>query len=100
MLIIAIPKSASTSLLRTLGINHSLPFTQDFKLNEEYTVPTSYEFLGKLHSDCINIDQALVKKWTNSKGFYKQHIPPTQNNLKQLRDKKSKTIATNQRRLF
>lgn len=84
MLIIAIPKSASTSLVHTLGEIHSLPSKQEFLEVKKYNIPTEYEVLASYHSDVREINQLIVDEWIRPNMFYKQHIPPTSNNLKLL----------------
>lgn len=88
MLIIAIPKSASTSLLRTLGSQHNIPSTQEFDLKKKHPIPNTFTQIAKLHSDCVIISNHLVNKWTRDNKFYKQHIPPTDENLLLLSGKK------------
>jgi len=95
MLIIAIPKSASTSLLHTLGDVHSLPSTQDFKSVKHHKIPEGFQYLGKYHSDVRELNETIIKKWTEEMSFYKQHIPPTENNLSLLKDEKKVILLRN-----
>jgi hypothetical protein len=88
MLIIAIPKSASTSLMDTLGKLHKKPAYQKSKLVERHPVSTEFKFIHKYHRDMKEIDENLVKKWESDKDFYKQHILPTINNMELLKNTK------------
>jgi len=86
MLIVAIPKSASTSLVHTLGEIHSMPSKQEFLELKDYKIPNEYEVLASYHSDVREINQLILDEWNRSDIFYKQHIPPTPNNLKLLKN--------------
>lgn len=86
MLIIAIPKSASTSLLDTLGKQHKLKNNQLFF--KDFPIPSEYKILGKYHSDIREFDASTIQLFYDPKIIYKQHIPPTENNLKFLENRK------------
>jgi hypothetical protein len=86
MLIVAIPKSASTSLVTTLGQVYERPATQDF-FNDQ-TLPEGYPILCGYHSDMRLITDEQVRRWMGTDAFYKQHIAPTPENLEKLRGTK------------
>jgi len=94
LLIIAIPKSASTSLLKTLGKIHKLETTQsnEFKGNP---VPDSTEILHKHHSDVREIFPENVLDFQSDSIIYKQHIYPSKNNLAQLASTKKIILLRN-----
>lgn len=79
MLIIAIPKSASTSLLKTLSDTYNLPGKQDY-ITGENTPKEEYTILWKYHSDMKEISTEHAIKWTRADSFFKQHVLPTSNN--------------------
>lgn len=83
MLIIAIPKSASTSIMKTLGKIHRIKAIQDFSFADN-PIPDNVNILNKYHSDIREITSKEVSKFSSSKILYKQHIFPTSNNLKLL----------------
>ncbi len=83
MLIIAIPKSASTSLMSTLGYLHDLPATQDFSFRNN-SIPDKSRKIHTVHSDIRELTPELVDKFVSKKSFFKQHIFPSTNNMKLL----------------
>ena len=95
MLIIAIPKSSSTSFLAALSEVSNIPGTQNFKLkNSKETADLPFfKGISVGHSDMVNIDEATLNHWIESKEcFYKQHILPTKHNIDILKKAKSKVI--------
>ena len=86
MLIIAIPKSASTSLMETLGRVRNMPAKQI--MHKELHRPRQMNLLYKYHSDIREYSQKLIQTFVTPGKIYKQHIPPTENNLYLLRDLK------------
>ena len=93
MLIIAIPKSASTSLMDTLGKIHKILAQQLFI--KELPIPKELSILYKLHSDMREYSKKEIDIFTQNNKIYKQHIPPTKNNLLLLRDKKKVILLRN-----
>ena len=85
MLIIAIPKSASTSLMKTLGQLHQLPAQQEYQL-DTLAAPAGSRVLHQYHSDMGELTLAEVDKWTAADQIFKQHVFPSPNNLALLRD--------------
>lgn len=83
MLLIAIPKSASTSLMKTLGDLHTSKALQDFSFKDN-PVPTSSNYLHNIHSDIRELNENDVRKITGKDKIYKQHIYPSVNNMKLL----------------
>lgn len=94
MLIIAIPKSASTSLLKTLGKIHKLETTQSNEFKEN-PVPESTEILHKYHTDVREVSQENVLDFQSKSIIYKQHIYPSKNNLAQLASTKKIILLRN-----
>lgn len=86
MLIIAIPKSASTSLKSTLGTVNCFESVQ-LRFKENPT-PLGFSILSDYHSDIRELTQNDAKMFSQENIIYKQHIPPTKNNLYLLKDLK------------
>jgi len=86
MLIVAIPKSGSSSLLETLGRLHSCPISQTWY--GQWPAPDELHLLHRYHSDMREITEEKASQLARPKRFYKQHIPPTMNNMHRLRDTK------------
>lgn len=82
MLIIAIPKSASTSLVATLGKIHNMEFNQLMFPGLEK--PAGYSCLPNYHSDIRVHPACLLKLYCESSVFFKQHIPPTEDHKHHL----------------
>lgn len=81
MIIIAIPKSASTSLMLTLGKYHNMKAKQDFSFSNN-NVANGSEILHELHSDIRELTHENLKQLSSDKStIYKQHIYPSPNNL-------------------
>ncbi|MFY0600327.1 MAG: sulfotransferase domain-containing protein [Cyclobacteriaceae bacterium] len=87
MLIIAIPKSASTSLLKTLSEFYSSGGEQKF-FHSEKKIPENYSILGEFHSDVKDYLENEISSFCEEGVFFKQHIPPTKVNLSLLRNRK------------
>ena len=86
MLIVAIPKSASSSLLNTLGELHpDLEVLQDFSFREN-KIPDQSHKIHSVHSDIREITDFEVSKFKSRDFIYKQHIFPSENNLKALQN--------------
>jgi hypothetical protein len=83
MLIVAIPKSASTSLMATLGQVYQRPATQDFFGDQ--AIPEGYPVLCRYHADTRLITDEQVRHWGGTDAFYKQHIIPVEPNREKLR---------------
>lgn len=93
MLIISIPKSASTSLLDTFGKLHALPSRQlDFKSNQ---ADERFPLLGSYHNDTCKLSKEDISIFLNKKKLYKQHILPTEQHLKLLRTTKKVVLLRN-----
>ncbi len=86
MLIVAIPKSASTSLLTTLGTLYQRPATQDFF--GEQVLPQGYPVVSSFHADMRLINDEQVRRWSGRDAFYKQHVIPVAANRDKLRGTK------------
>lgn len=85
MLIIAIPKSASTSLLYTLRESLKFPAKQKFNHEKKSLL---YPVLTNLHSDVGEYSKVAIDEFTQPYKIFKQHIPPTKNNTNLLKKKK------------
>lgn len=86
MLIVAIPKSASTSLMKTMGILHGLPAQQKFF--KDAPVPATTKLLHSYHSDIREFNSEQADAFGDNSQFFKQHVPPTDNNLELVRGQK------------
>ena len=83
MLIIAIPKSASTSLMLTLGKYHNLEAKQDLSFSKNKSAENC-QILYKLHSDVRELTDNDVKLLSIPSAINKQHIYPSSNNVSLL----------------
>lgn len=81
------PKSASTSLMITLGEAHNLSAKQDFSLKEN-KVPSITNLIHTVHSDIRELEPENIVKFNDRSLVYKQHIFPTENNLDLLKHTK------------
>ena len=91
MLLIAQPRSASTSLMDTLGKVTGLDAVQLFSVGgvsykKKYPTPTGYIFLHHRHTDFreVPVDH-VVGKMADRSTFHKNHFPPTPEMLKLIR---------------
>jgi len=89
MLLIAQPKSASTSLLDTLKIATGLSGTQQFKEDGRVyrdTCKSSPKFpmFGKYHADAVIHPEERIKRWCTSQEIYKQHVLPVEEHIKAI----------------
>jgi len=80
MLIVAIPKSCSTSLASTFANINNLVFIQTKKKQRSDNKCKSNN-LYKIHSDMIEYKESEINNFVNSNKVYKQHIFPSENNL-------------------
>ena len=90
MLIIAMPKSASSSLVSTLCSLHNMEDltgqTRD-KYLSKMPVAEEYSVFAKHHSEIRQItDDSVLDDFKSLRHFNKHHIPPTENNQKKLHD--------------
>lgn len=88
MLIIAIPKSASTSLMLTMAKLHQLPAEQPGY--PDLNTPNEFRYLSAYHGDIVDLTPNVAEKISEPNRIYKQHFPPTANNIKLL--KRQKTV--------
>ena len=78
MLIVAIPKSCSTSLASTFANINNLAFIQTHKKQRSNNKCKSNN-LYKIHSDMIEYEESEINNFVNSNKVYKQHIFPSEN---------------------
>ena len=78
MLIVAIPKSASTALLATLGRLHGCYAVQTNFF--ELPVHDDYAALARFHFDQHELTRGIVDKLVEPDGISKNHIVPTPHN--------------------
>lgn len=100
MLIIAIPKSASTSVMATLGSLHNMEATQDTTTPRSLNRPEGVAYLHRLHGDIREINPELATAWTTSKIIHKQHVFPSENNIELLACIKKQFFLEIQKMLF
>lgn len=89
MLIAAIPKSASSSLVASLCAATGYPRTNaEVRRNFLTATPPPVEYcqLKRFHSDVAELSEDAVAAMTRPRRIAKLHIVPTDNNLSQLRD--------------
>lgn len=84
MLIIAIPKSASTALMLTLGLLHGLPARQVMFPRQAWPKRPRFDNLARLHSDARELVVEQRGQFLGSDSFHKQHIVPTDHNVELL----------------
>ena len=87
MLIVAIPKSASTSLMETIGKLHEIPSYQDFSFKNNVR-PSHCKYIHSLHSDVRDLSLSQGDMFNKKTTLYKQHIFPSENNLAILNNQK------------
>jgi len=79
MLIVAQPKTGSTSLLDSVGEVTGLDYTQEFGLVRRLPKATLCSALR--NSDMAEINIATMNRWTQLDLWRKQHLVPSENNL-------------------
>jgi hypothetical protein len=92
MLIVAIPKSASTALAVTLSEAHGIPIESD-RIRDESLLGASraagYWQMGQFHRrDLVEIDERISRIVAGRDLFAKFHFPPTPGNQAALHDVK------------
>ncbi|HEU4428627.1 MAG TPA: hypothetical protein VFT98_07725, partial [Myxococcota bacterium] len=92
MLIIAIPKSASTALAVTLSEAHGIPIASQ-RIRDEWLIGAprapGYWQLGQFHRrDVVEIDERIARIVAARDVLAKFHFPPTPRNQAVLRDVK------------
>lgn len=98
MLIIAQPRSASSSLVDTLGIIVGLPGKQIFSINgisykSLYGTPVGYNFLPSAHSDFRDVPFEHINDLINQTMIIrKQHFPPTKTTINGLKRTKKPVL--------
>jgi len=94
MLLVAIPKSASTSLLYTLLKYYHLDGEQsaEFKQNQS---PENCQALHNYHSDVRELVASDVTQFESQKHLFKQHIYPSAGNLTALKGLKKVVLLRN-----
>ena len=75
------PKTASTSLLSTLAVRHSLPSDQIPLLRNPWPDSRAWRALPHLHSDTRELVEEDVRRFGQSATLYKQHLLPTIDNV-------------------
>ena len=101
MLIIAQPKTASTSLVSTIAKTtkrswHQLEFAKNNVGRPASLGPSHIKrqriFVSLPHSDIIDYSKKEILGMANHKDIFKQHIPPTKNNLEIITGEKVKCL--------
>lgn len=82
MLIVAMPKTASTSVMVTLGRLSGLPATQEMFPGAPW--PRGWHVLPRFHRDMRELDSDLASRFRSRDRIHKQHVVPTENNLERL----------------
>ena len=89
MLIVAIPKSASSSLVASLASATGWP-KQNADIRKRYLTsapaPVGYEQLERFHSEVAELTPEVAELLSRPNQITKLHVVPTDNNLALLRD--------------
>jgi hypothetical protein len=94
MLIVAQPKSSSTSLLATLrevsGLTSSAQqcYIDGSRVRDCFSNPPEFPVLREIHSDVANYEPSFLDQWTDADVFFKQHVVPSPHNLSLLQEKR------------
>ena len=86
MLLVAIPKSASTSLMHTLGTTHNLKYTMHFEWDG--SLCSGHKAYHQQHNFGWELNERIVDFWRTSDILFKVHVFPSENNRQLLRDVK------------
>lgn len=81
MLLVAIPKSASTSLTHTLGTLHGIRAAQVIFPRQCWPKQPRFDLLAQYHSDARQLIAEQPELFAARDRIYKQHIVPTDHNL-------------------
>lgn len=84
MLIIAAPKTISTSIMFGLAKILGVYGKQEKDLKETYGFIEDYDLLP--HSDMTNVPRDRIERWIKSFDVYKQHLIPTEVHAKHLEE--------------
>lgn len=93
MLIVAMPKSASTSLTATLRRLHGLGGGQRYF--PDRPAPDGWEQLGRLHSDVCTWTADDALRFRDSGAVWKQHLVPTREHRRLVRSIKKVLLLRN-----
>lgn len=96
-LLIALPQSMSSSLSLSLSKATQIPSVQRTPCRYvKVSQDNSYQSLRLTHSDTCDLPQDLLRHYLTSNVIYKQHIVPSKNNLKNMKN----IFANSTMRLF
>ncbi len=87
VLIVAIPKSSSSSLIATLCRAHGLPnatFSTRRRFFPHLSAAAGYPQMAHFHSDVVEVDEAVAQAVAGKDQFSRHHFPPTPGNLARL----------------
>lgn len=86
-LLIALPQSMSSSLSLSISKATEIPSVQRSPCRYMHMSQNHfYQPLRLTHSDTCDLPQDLLRHYLSSKIIYKQHIVPSQNNLKNMKE--------------
>ena len=86
MLIIAQPKTASTSLLKTLSLILKIKYRNGMGKYKGWQLCKEFEELQKYHDTTIKRSYKFLKGWIERKDIiYKEHILPTNDHINYIR---------------
>lgn len=96
MLIIAMPKSASTALHETLVAvtNAKMAEYPEVDITNKPTVK-QFSAIARMHGDCRKLPTSLLKQWAESNDVYKLHILPTKQHQRALQKEKVVILLRN-----
>jgi hypothetical protein len=88
MLIIAMPKSVSTSLMKTLEAGTGIPAKQTFFPAQQWPQAPRFDSMARFHSDVREITEEQATNFARPKRIFKQHLVPTENNMNLIGEQK------------
>jgi len=86
MLIVAIPKSASTALMETIARRHSLECDMHFRWDGPKA--PDFPYFGIQHSWDFELTLQAARHFMDERIIFKVHVLPTKNNLELLKGQK------------
>ena len=86
MLIVAAPKSMSTSIMEGIAGILGLAYAQQFGLRDRFGSPEEFALLP--HSDMAFLPPAKIQEWADAPCVYKQHLLPLPTHAEALKGRK------------
>lgn len=86
MLLIGMPKSASTSLMWSISEILKIPHKNGQNKTKDDNKCEGYEELQKYHGTTVKRSKQYLEHWINQDIIYKEHILPTEKHLQYLNE--------------